>query len=144
MGPITFIQTVRCWHNLFLTNSHYFCHGSEAKVVKSWVSVSRLQHETNESFISRISSEMPVIWMFSHAEASTYVHQYCLPHTDLRFDLFNDVFCSLYYRMISYMNCTPYLKKNNEMFGAYGKYGEERCVQVIGGEIWGTATSWKT
>jgi len=37
--------------------------------------------------------------------------------------------------MISFMNCTPYVTKKNEMFGTYGTFGEERCVQGIGGEI---------
>jgi hypothetical protein len=43
----------------------------------------------------RTSSETPVTSMISHAEASTFVHQYGLPHADLRFGLFNDAFYSL-------------------------------------------------
>jgi hypothetical protein len=31
------------------------------------------------------------------------------------------------------------------MGGEYSKYvGEERCIQVFGGETWGKETTWKT
>jgi hypothetical protein len=80
-------------------------------------------------YISRTSSETPVIWMFSHVETSTYVRQYCLPHVDLRFGLFDDAFCSLYYRKTCFLNCTPYLTLKNEMVGAFGTYGRrEVCA----------------
>jgi hypothetical protein len=55
------------------------------------------------------------------------------------------------YIMRSFMISTAHPKfllhkiGNHEMGGACSKYrGEERCIQVFGGETWGKETTWKT